>query len=116
MLELFWMPINSEWQQNFKKLQGGGTLESGHSLRDLANFRLNFAEILPFDQTLQKRFGKLTPEGLTTKPVRLAVPLTVEAHFGIKFQTAETEKVKNVGHPVELIRQKLEARKPLADD
>ncbi len=37
--------------------------------------------------------------------------VAVEAHFGVKFQTAETEELKNVGHLVELIKQKLEAPK-----
>jgi acyl carrier protein len=37
--------------------------------------------------------------------------VAVEVHFGIKFQTAETEELKNVGHLVGLIQQKLDARK-----
>jgi acyl carrier protein len=37
--------------------------------------------------------------------------VAVEEHFGIKFQTAETEELKNVGHLIELIQQKLEAEK-----
>jgi acyl carrier protein len=37
--------------------------------------------------------------------------IAVESHFGIKFQTAETEELKNVGHLVDLIQQKLDARK-----
>jgi len=36
--------------------------------------------------------------------------VAVEAHFGIKFQTAETEELKNVGHLVELIQRKLETQ------
>jgi acyl carrier protein len=35
----------------------------------------------------------------------------VESHFGIKFQTAETEELKNVGHLVDLVERKLEAKK-----
>jgi len=37
--------------------------------------------------------------------------VSTEVHFGIKFQTAETEELRNVGHLVELIQQKLEAKK-----
>jgi acyl carrier protein len=37
--------------------------------------------------------------------------VAVEVHFGIKFQTAETEELKNVCHLIELIQQKLEAQK-----
>ena len=37
------------------------------------------------------------------------VIVATEERFGIKFQTAETEELKNVGHLVELIRQKLAA-------
>jgi acyl carrier protein len=37
--------------------------------------------------------------------------VAVEERFGIKFQTAETEELKNVGHLVELIGRKLEGRK-----
>lgn len=36
--------------------------------------------------------------------------VAVEMHFGIKFRTAETEEMKNVGHLVELIEQKLKAK------
>ena len=36
--------------------------------------------------------------------------VAVEAHFKIKFQTAETEELKNVGHLVDLIQKKLEAQ------
>jgi acyl carrier protein len=34
----------------------------------------------------------------------------VESHFGVKFQTAETEELKNVGHLVDLIERKLQAK------
>jgi acyl carrier protein len=37
--------------------------------------------------------------------------VAVEVRFGIKFQTAETEELENVGHLVELIQRKLEAQK-----
>jgi acyl carrier protein len=33
--------------------------------------------------------------------------VAVEARFKIKFQTAETEELKNVGHFVDLIKQKI---------
>jgi acyl carrier protein len=33
--------------------------------------------------------------------------VAVEARFKIKFQTAETEELKNVGHFVDLIKQKM---------
>ena len=59
----------------------------------------------------------LTPE--TTAPDiaewdsfnHINIIVAVEVHFGIKFRTAETEELKNVGHLVELIQQKLEAKK-----
>ena len=37
--------------------------------------------------------------------------VAVEQHFKIKFQTAETEEMKNVGHLVELIQRKITAGK-----
>jgi acyl carrier protein len=37
--------------------------------------------------------------------------VATEEHFGIKFQTAETEELKNVGHLVDLIQQKLQNKK-----
>jgi acyl carrier protein len=37
--------------------------------------------------------------------------VTVEAHFGIKFQTAEIEELKNVGDFIVLIERKLAAKK-----
>jgi len=73
MPELFWMPTNSEWQLSFKKLPSGGDLGTWQLLRELANVRLNFAETLQLDRVFQKRFGKVSPEGLATKSVRLAV-------------------------------------------
>ncbi len=36
--------------------------------------------------------------------------VATEARFGIKFQTAEVESLKNVGHFVELIQKKLAAK------
>jgi acyl carrier protein len=40
------------------------------------------------------------------------IVVAVEAHFGIKFHTAEIEEVRNVGELVELIAKKLKAKKP----
>ncbi len=37
--------------------------------------------------------------------------VATEARFGIKFQTAEVESLKNVGHFVELIEKKLAVKK-----
>ena len=37
--------------------------------------------------------------------------VATEMKFGIKFRTAETEELKNVGHLIELIQEKLEAKK-----
>jgi len=37
--------------------------------------------------------------------------VAVEARFGFKFQTAETEELKNVGHLIELIQRKIDAKK-----
>ncbi len=37
--------------------------------------------------------------------------VAVEESFGIKFQTAETEELKNVGHFVELIQKKLPGKR-----
>jgi acyl carrier protein len=36
--------------------------------------------------------------------------VATEASFGIKFQTAEIEELKNVGHLVQLIKRKLAAK------
>ena len=59
----------------------------------------------------------LTPE-TTAADIRdwdsfnhINIIVAVEMHFGIKFRTAETEEMKNVGHLVELVQQKLEAKK-----
>jgi acyl carrier protein len=40
------------------------------------------------------------------------IVVAVEAHFGVKFHTAEIEEVRNVGELVELIAKKLKAKKP----
>ena len=73
MPELAWMPRSADWQQSLKQLQNDGGLQTWQQLRDLANFRLNFAETLQLDRAFQRHFGKSAPEGLVTKPVRLAV-------------------------------------------
>lgn len=39
------------------------------------------------------------------------IVVAVEAHFGIKFQTAEIEEVRNVGELVDLVDKKLAAKK-----
>lgn len=36
--------------------------------------------------------------------------VATEARFGVKFQTAEVESLKNVGHFVDLIQKKLAAK------
>jgi len=72
MPELVWMPRHQEWQQSLKRLPAEGNSAAWELLHELANARLNFAETLQLDRAFQKRFGKLRPEGLATKPVRLA--------------------------------------------
>jgi FkbH-like protein len=73
MPEFVWLPRNNEWQQKLKQLPADGKLETWHLLRELADLRLNFAEVLNLDRSFLKRFGKAAPEGLSTKPVRLAI-------------------------------------------
>ena len=73
MRELTWLPARTDWQQVFKKLPADGSAVAWQSLRELANARLSFSENLQLGRAYQKRFEKSPPEGLTTKPVRLAV-------------------------------------------
>ncbi len=79
------------------------------------------AEIL---QTLTEVFRQIfDDESIVLKPETTAndigewdsfnhinIIVAVEERFGIKFQTAETEELKNVGHLVEMIEQKLAAK------
>ncbi len=67
------MPIDREWQKKLKSLSGCSGKDAWQLLRELANVRLSFVDTLQLDRALQKRFGQSAPEGLTTKPVRLAV-------------------------------------------
>jgi acyl carrier protein len=39
------------------------------------------------------------------------IVVAIEAHFGVKFHTAEIEEVKNVGELVDLVHRKMRARK-----
>jgi FkbH-like protein len=73
MPELFWMPKIEDWQQGLKRLPQDDRLETWQALRGLAHSRLSFAENLQLDRAFQKRFAKLPPAGLASKPIRLAV-------------------------------------------
>jgi acyl carrier protein len=39
------------------------------------------------------------------------IVVAIEAHFGVRFHTAEIEEVKNVGELVDMVHHKLRARK-----
>jgi FkbH-like protein len=67
------MPEIDDWQERLKVLANDARLETWQTLRALANARLSFAQTLQLDRVLLKRFPTAPPEGLPTRPVRLAV-------------------------------------------
>jgi acyl carrier protein len=43
--------------------------------------------------------------------IHINIVVAVETHFGIKFNTAEIEELRNVGELMDLVHKKLHARK-----
>lgn len=69
---LHWLPAVPDWSS---RLEG---IEPSHPalfqrLREVAKTRLDFAQTLKLDRTLQRLLGAVPPSSLDTKPVRLAV-------------------------------------------
>ena len=73
MSQFAWLPKLADWQKKFAQLQPDSAPSTWERLGELARARLDFTETLRLDRALQKRFAEKPPEGLATKPVRLAV-------------------------------------------
>ena len=72
-LEMTWLPFVPDWGERLSALDKTSTLSVWKEFVALANARIGFAETLRLDRALGRRFSQWPPEGLETKPVRLAV-------------------------------------------
>ncbi len=70
MTELHWLPTIADWRVRLRALSTG--VPSWDEAVALANAKLNFVLTNALDETMRRRFPQ-RPEGLATKPVRLAV-------------------------------------------
>lgn len=71
MLDLYWLPEPVDWKKALSAPQQGAELWS-HLVR-IANSRLDFVRTNQLDHLLQRSFADEAPQGLATKPIRLAV-------------------------------------------
>jgi FkbH-like protein len=72
-LEMAWLPVRVDWSECLSALGKTADLAVWKELVMLANARIGFAETLQLDRALRRRFADGPPEGLETRPIRLAV-------------------------------------------
>ncbi len=72
--ELYWLPAVQDWSARIKAVE---TLtdpgEAWVRMVALANTRLDFVKTLRLDRALRGRYADGPPDGLATKPIRLAI-------------------------------------------
>ena len=72
--ELYWLPEPKDWASRIKALDLEADPQTAWvAMIALANTRLDFIKTLRLDTSLQRRFNAAPPDGLTTKPIRLAL-------------------------------------------
>src|SRR4051812_39413578 len=69
MTELHWLPEVADWRQRLRQISSGSLWDNAVGL---ANARINFVLTNALDETLRRSLSA-PPDGLATKPVRLAV-------------------------------------------
>jgi FkbH-like protein len=72
-LEMNWLPVRVDWSECLSALGKTSDLVVWNELVMLANARIDFAETLRLDRALSRRFADAPPEGLETRPIRLAI-------------------------------------------
>jgi FkbH-like protein len=74
MTSLNWLPkATSEWRERLANSHSLENSEAWESFIALARYQLSFPETLLLDRTFTKRFGSSPPQGIATKPVKLAL-------------------------------------------
>ena len=72
-LDMAWLPLAQDWSARLSSLGREGDIAVWRELVVLANARMDFGETLRLDRALMKRFAKGPPEGLETRPLRIAL-------------------------------------------
>jgi FkbH-like protein len=72
-LAMTWLPLPIDWSERLSALGKISSLAVWKELVMLSNTRIDFAETLRLDRALRRRFGDAPPQGLETRPIRLAV-------------------------------------------
>ena len=73
-LALHWLPIVPTWADDLKALEKAAPdTQTWAKLVALANARLEFLQTNRLDRLLTRLYGAAPPEGLATRPIRLAV-------------------------------------------
>jgi FkbH-like protein len=75
-VDLYWLPPPDDWEGAIKRIEAldaGQPAAAWDALAALAGTRLNFLRTARLDHALTRIFGAAPPEGLASRPVRLAV-------------------------------------------
>lgn len=72
-LDMAWLPSLQDWSARLSAVGREGDLAVWRELVALANARIDFGETLRLDRALLKRFAKAPPQGLETRPLRIAL-------------------------------------------
>ena len=72
-MNLQWLPKNPEFQKQISTIKKAPTAEVWGLLTSIAQHDLNFLETIQVDKVLTEKFGSAPPEGISTRPIRLAV-------------------------------------------
>ena len=73
LLEMAWLPDLADWAGRLSAVGTTSELPVWKELAALANARLGYTQTLRLDRALRRRFAEAPPEGLETRPIRLAV-------------------------------------------
>jgi HAD superfamily phosphatase (TIGR01681 family) len=68
-----WLPLAQDWSARLSSIGREGNLAVWRELVALAQTRMDFGETLRLDRALMKRFPLAPPEGLETRPLRVAL-------------------------------------------
>lgn len=78
MTDLSWLPPLTEWRPRINALNENPATAWSAGVA-LANTRLDFVRADTLDRAIQKALGDAVPDGLATKPVRLACTRLLDA-------------------------------------